>query len=629
MFCQHILSVLKFVFVDKAHLESMANYKVKRHVFMRGDLMSFVETDDIICAKRLLVGIDEQDKKLFVAHGNYAMLRVAARRGNTAMVEFLVEDGKANVGEGGKYCDNNSRLKAPLLCAARHGEFKLVKILLGLGADINVMSENGKTLVNEACFRAQTKTAEFLIRQGADIQMPDGRGRTCLMNSVPQLKLCQLLIDKGARMNEQDNLGNTALHHAITKGNLKIVQLLLNRGSDQNIKNNLGDDALQLASLRGENMIVMELVARQKPSLLRSIESQQLLGSHLLLLFETKYVEFALFYWRKSITLRKAIPSSDSIEIEPSPVCLIPECLKLKEVNTVEELEELCQDEEMAHMYALEKLLRIVSPSHKETTDGIVSVSKVFVKNGKYRSSFDLLKHAIQRLQAHTQTWTDDYVRLLNLLSKTCHNAVFQSEFEIEFNDVFEILVMLTSMVQIAPNINRRDDSYCMGLILLFIYYVIKQSKSPDQMVSLKKEVVHRLVRSGMTDKFGRTFLHHAVETCWATTVDVLLECGADVNAVDHKNNTALHLCTQSYLNFVIYDERDRIIELLLRYSAHVDFVNDSGDIAAKGLPLNMLDHVDLKCLAATFIRARQIPYIGQIPAHLESFVQMHGRCAK
>ena len=99
------------------------------------------------------------------------------------------------------------------------------------------------------------------------------------------------------------------------------------------------------------------------------------------------------------------------------------------------------------------------------------------------------------------------------------------------------------------------------------------------------------------------------------------------INAVDHRNNTALHLCAQPYLDFVIHDEKEQVIKLLLRYSAHVDIVNDSGDIAAKGLPLNMLDHVNLQCLAVAVIRDFRIPYAGNIPAHLESFVQMHGGC--
>ena len=73
------------------------------------------------------------------------------------------------------------------------------------------------------------------------------------------------------------------VHHAIMKDRLETGQLLLDNGSDQNIKNKVGDDALQFASLRGKEMIVKELVTRKKPTLLRWIESLQLLGSYFFL----------------------------------------------------------------------------------------------------------------------------------------------------------------------------------------------------------------------------------------------------------------------------------------------------------------------------------------------------------
>ena len=146
-------------------------------------------------------------------------------------------------------------------------------------------------------------------------------------------------------------------------------------------------------------------------------------------------------------------------------------------------------------------------------------------------------------------------------------------------------------------------------------------------MVSFK-QVIHRLVRSQMSDEDGQTFLHCAVLEFDTdpNVAEVLLECGADVNAVDLEHNTALHLCTGPYAipGSVLQNE---IIKLLLQYSAHLDIINDRGHFAWTGLSLNMLDHVSLKCLATAVIRDHKIPYVGQIPKSLESFVQMHCRC--
>ena len=445
-------------------------------------------------------------------------LCVAATHGNTAMVEFLVKDCRANVeGEG------DSCVGTPLWCAAIQGRLEVVKLLQELGADMNAVSKSKLTSVNYACCAMEIETVKFLVKQGADINRPNERDETCLMHSVPYLELCRFLIDNGAEVNAQDNFGNTALHYAITGGYLETVELLLDRDSDQNIKNNQGDDALQLASLHGKDSIVMELEARLKPTPSRLFKSLQLLGSYCLLFSEAGDVRHALVYWRRSVTLRMMNPCVDSRESESSPVSR-----NTKEVNTLEELEELCQDEEMVHMYAIENMLRIISPSHKETTDGLVRVSKVFAKNGKYRQSFDLLKYAFQLLQ----TFTADHICLLDLLYWTCWSAVHQSEFVIEFQDVLEILDMVSLKAQFAEEMNEYENSLVGNHILLFIKFVIELDKSPDQMDSFKF-VVHRLVHSQMKAADGRTFLHRAVELCCLAqgclgVVEVLLECGAD-----------------------------------------------------------------------------------------------------
>ena len=512
----------------------------------------------------------------------------------------------------------------PLWCAAAKGRFEVVKLLQELGADINAASNIGTTAVNHACIESETDTVEFLVRQGADVNRPDERGETCLMNSVRIWKLCQFLVDNGGGggVEAQDSHGNTALHHAIRRDNLMVVRLLLDHGLDQNTKNKLGDDALQFASLHGRVSIVTELVARQKPTALRWIESLQLLGSHSFFTKEADSFEQAVFYWKKSVKYRIMHPCAESRKCESMPACLI-----VQELSMVEELEEICQDEQMVHIYALGNMLRILGSSHKETTDRLVIVSSVFDRNMEYRRSLDLLKYTFQLLHERTPMLTKDY----NLVLTKFRWILFKRpEFEIGFHDVVEILDMVTLKAQFAFTVRWQTILYVMRHILVFVYFLVIQNKSPDQMISFKR-IIHRLVHSQIRDNYGRTLLHYAVVTydTYPGVAEVLLECGADANSVDTYHNTALHLRTCPYVNSGSFpkNEKSKVIKLLLRYSAHPDIVNDRGDFAANGLSLNMLDHVNLKCLATAVIRDHQIPYVGQIPKSLESFVQMHGRC--
>ena len=295
-------------------------------------------------------------------------------------------------------------------------------------------------------------------------------------------------------------------------------------------------------------------------------------------------------------------------------------------METLEEMEELYQDKE---------IIRILSLDRLEAIDELYYVSQLCTIDGEYRRSFELLRCALQLLQTGTRIWTDKYTRLLESLDWSCANAIHRSQFKLDFYDVFEILDMMTSKVLSTGRVNKFINLHRMDLILSFLHHVNKQDKSPDQEVSFKR-VVRRLVRSGLRIKDSQTsFLHRAIERCCSSqsclnVVEVLLECGADVNAVDRRNNTPLHLCARPYSSeHFDQNQQDQVMKLLLRYSAHVDIVNESGDMAAKGLPLNILDYVNLKCLAAAVIRDRRIPYVGEIPASLELFVRMHGRCPK
>ena len=168
------------------------------------------------------------------------------------------------------------------------------------------------------------------------------------------------------------------------------------------------------------------------------------------------------------------------------------------------------------------------------------------------------------------------------------------------------------------------------------------------------KQIVYRLVRCQLKTRQGQTLLHLSLLHCTSyvdvelyglgerfftlfpniAVVKLLLECGANVNAVDDKHNTALHLCSEALRNQELeqyYDLIKRIVVFLLKNEAHVDMVNISGESAAEGLTsslmeMNMMNFVSLKCLAANAVVKYKISYVERIMvASLESFVRMHG----
>ena len=113
----------------------------------------------------------------------------------------------------------------------------------------------------------------------------------------------------------------------------------------------------------------------------------------------------------------------------------------------------------------------------------------------------------------------------------------------------------------------------------------------------------------------------------------MLLECGADANDADVDANTPLHLlcaaATAATVPDQVRNQMETMIEALLAAGAHADCINKKGEIATKDLGTwwskwRALEHLTLKCFAARVVKEYNIPYKGEVPCSLESFLEKH-----
>lgn len=196
---------------------------------------------------------------LFLEHGasvnarnldGSTALYVAAEQDNQRAAEALIARG-ADVNLPGR-----SGL-TPIEAAAYMGNEAVVTLLLDKGADLRRTDATGKGPICYAVARGFTKVAGVLLDHAIDVNARYGNDLTALMwaaghedgaGSSDVSDVLTLLIKRGARLNDQDNRGRTALMIAASLGHETAVDVLLAHGADRSLRDKAGKTAADLAA---------------------------------------------------------------------------------------------------------------------------------------------------------------------------------------------------------------------------------------------------------------------------------------------------------------------------------------------------------------------------------------------
>ena len=233
------------------------------------------------------------------------LLHVASKRNNEPdIIDLLVKSG-ANVNA------QDAEGFTPLHMAAIHGNLEIVKKLVDLEAEVNIITTDGKTAAELARLNEELEIEEYLeskmassqrtkekevdseladflmeayglsttyylteqlkelnLRSGWGKDPPEGKGDKILKEyeeekpgvtplhiasgRINEPDIIDLLVMYGANVNAQDAEGFTPLHMAAIHGNLKIVKKLVDLEADVNIITTDGKNAAELAHLNEE-----------------------------------------------------------------------------------------------------------------------------------------------------------------------------------------------------------------------------------------------------------------------------------------------------------------------------------------------------------------------------------------
>jgi len=133
--------------------------------------------------------------------------------------------------------------------AYQAGNVADIKQLLDQVNNFNI--QGGDTYLHKAAFWNNAEAVELLVQNGEEVNNIQYRPALHVAASLNNTKVINKLLDMGADINIQYNMGWTALHVAIFKANTTTVELLLANGADINIPLDNGFTAL--AWVTGDN----------------------------------------------------------------------------------------------------------------------------------------------------------------------------------------------------------------------------------------------------------------------------------------------------------------------------------------------------------------------------------------
>ena len=511
------------------------------------------------------------------------------------------------------------------------------------------------TPVRAACYECNLDIVKYLVECGADINIPNIEGCTCLMNAVPKPELCDYLLSVGANIHVQDSTGHTALHYAVNLGFDDTARLLISRGADPYIKNHHGDDVFRMASMSTAEDLLESLISIVQPPIDKCIESYELMGTYFVD-ETTDDPDAAVGLWEKAMTLR--------IAYNNPKVGLVSriEYGKRQEACTPSEMESLYRHPAEVEMQALLVRERILGSNHRETYYGVKHLVHKYCDAGR-SEGIDLCFLAHKLHPSVEEPLHVERMEIIDLLCDLLWTVFRNSRRDIAFHannyklfaGLLQAVKLVCSELLVAgcmlaqkggelENSSRLVYTAMESTLLRMLDLAFQLQPSEAQLFEIKRQI-HCLAVAKLKESSHCCLLHVAVsmdvprmlsvdlarteDTPNRQVIALLLDVGFSVNCLNSRHQTPLHICAKNCSDIGLtaseLDLMRSVGEDLLLRGAHWDISDLCGRKAYEGLPaFSIGKHMSLQCLAARVIKLHCLPYVGEVPDNLGTFIELH-----
>ena len=188
---------------------------------------------------------------------NVTALMLACKEGKKDAIDVLLSDGAdPNIADAdGATC---------LHYAARnYRSTDVLPVIISLGLDVNGTNNKNVTALMLACKEGKKDAIDVLLSDGADPNIADADGATCLHYAARNYRstdVLQVIISLGLDVNGTNNKNVTALMLACKEGKKDAIDVLLSDGADPNIADADGDTCLHYAARNYRSTEVLQAI---------------------------------------------------------------------------------------------------------------------------------------------------------------------------------------------------------------------------------------------------------------------------------------------------------------------------------------------------------------------------------
>jgi uncharacterized protein len=152
--------------------------------------------------------------------------------------------------------------RSPLADAAEKRDLAGVRALLKSGVNVNAAQVDGTTALHWAAYNDDAETAALLVSAKANVNALNRYGvpPLAVASKNGSAAIVKLLLEAGADANAIMKGGETMLMLAARSGNVDAVQALLARGARDAARERHGQTALMWAAAEGNNAVVRSLI---------------------------------------------------------------------------------------------------------------------------------------------------------------------------------------------------------------------------------------------------------------------------------------------------------------------------------------------------------------------------------